>query len=108
MMGRLVTLILAMIVLAACPAMAKENVFGLDSTNSFNIYIGNGAGGVSAIKNVDIEGLREVSGVVFIVFREQGFNSQATEGLVRLDAVQVVLPSLRTLSIQRVVSGDIK
>jgi len=88
-------------------AQAKENVLGLDSSALFNVYVSNGTGGIARIENVDIAGFREIAGVVFLVVQEDGFNSKASEGLIRMDSVQAVLPALRAIRLQNV-QGAIK
>jgi|GEM_PF-4473739 len=107
MIAKKIILVILLMLALVSGAPAKENVLGLDGSELFNIYVSNGTGGIARIENVDIAGFREIAGVVFLVVQEDGFNSKSSEGLIRMDSVQAVLPALRAIRLQNV-GGTIK
>lgn len=107
MAAKRIGMVIMLVLGLASGVLAKDNVLGLDSSSLFNIYVSNGTGGIARIENVDIAGFREIAGIVFLVVQEDGFNSKSSEGLIRMDSVQAVLPALRAIRLQNV-RGSIK
>ena len=88
-------------VLPVCSA--KDVILGLDSRTYYDIYLGGTAdSGGSIIKSVQIVGVHQYEGLTFLAIRPDSFSISQSEGLVRLDDIQAILPTLKfsTSSVQ--------
>ncbi len=80
---------------------AGENVLGLSDTNqTYDLYLQGSDGGASVIKNVEIVDIKTIQNLVFLVINTDTFASKRSQGLIRFDYVQAILPSYRSAQFQ--------
>lgn len=80
------------------PVSAGENVLGLSDTNqTYDLYLQGSDGGASVIKNVEIVDIKTIQNLVFLVINTDTFASRRSQGLIRFDYVQAILPSYRSV-----------
>jgi len=90
-----------LLICAGTVVLADQNLFGLDTTNSYDIYMGSDEkSGLTVIRNVTILETREIQGEVFVLIQSDSFASRLNEGLVRFSAIQAILPSKRSFKIE--------
>ncbi|HOY10515.1 MAG TPA: hypothetical protein PLB05_10655 [Candidatus Omnitrophota bacterium] len=92
-LGSLVILLTLGGALTVCSA--KDAVLGLDSNTYYDIYIGGAVDGGTVIKSVQIVGIRQYEGLAFLVVRPDSFSISQSEGLVLLENVKAILPTLK-------------
>ena len=74
---------------------AKEIILGLDSNTYYDIYLGGTGDSNSLIKSVQIVEVRQYEGLTFLVVRPDSFSISQSEGLVLLENVKAILPTLK-------------
>ncbi|MCR4336187.1 MAG: hypothetical protein NUV91_00050 [Candidatus Omnitrophica bacterium] len=79
---------------------AEPNILGLNPDTNYDIYVSGVNGGTTVIQDVDIVGFRDVKGIAFLVVHTDSFEGKRSEGLVRLDYVQAVIPTHKRANIQ--------
>ncbi len=95
-----ILIVFLFLICAGAVVRADQNLFGLDTANSYDIYLGSDEkSGLTVIRDVTILETREIRGEVFILIQSDSFASRLNQGLVRFSAVQAVLPSKRAFKI---------
>ena len=79
--------------LSVSSGYAAETILGLKKNAYYDVYTG-GQDATSVIKNVQIVETREFNGRVYLVIRADSFG-RGSEGLVQMDYVRAILPSLK-------------
>ncbi|MFA5259769.1 MAG: hypothetical protein WC450_00915 [Candidatus Omnitrophota bacterium] len=81
---------------------AKEVVLGLDSNTYYDIYLGGTADSATILKSVQIVDVRQYEGLTFLVVRPDSLSISQSEGLVLLENISAILPTLKfsTSSVQ--------
>jgi len=74
-------------------AQCEESVLGLNAKTQYDIYIGGAEEGLSLIRAVMIEDLREIRGVAFLVIRTDTFDAKRSEGLIAFHHIRAIIPS---------------
>lgn len=71
---------------------AKLNEYGFEDHMRYDIYFYNGEYSTAVIKNVDIEGFREIAGRTFLVIKSHEFKLKQTEGFILFESITAILP----------------
>jgi len=89
----LAILVLLIVGMQSSLAMAEKDEYGFDNHTYYDIFIQSGDGNVSIIKNVEIEGFKEVLGRTFLIVRSSSsFKIKDEDGFILFDAIVAILP----------------
>ncbi|HPB68946.1 MAG TPA: hypothetical protein PLT76_09040 [Candidatus Omnitrophota bacterium] len=70
-------------------------VLGLASNTYYDIYLGGASDSGTVIKSVQIVDIRQYEGLIFLVVRPDSFSLGQSEGLILLENVKAILPTLK-------------
>jgi len=70
-------------------------VLVLASNTYYDIYLGGASDSGTVIKSVQIVDIRQYEGLIFLVVRPDSFSLGQSEGLILLENVKAILPTLK-------------
>jgi hypothetical protein len=74
-------------------ALAETNVFGLDGSQRYDIYVGLNDDNYWIVQDVVIVDFRVIKDITFVVIQGDTFNVKASEGLILLSSIRAIIPS---------------
>ena len=92
-----------------CPyGMADENVLGLQTNGSYDVYIGGSDQDLPAVRNVHIVALREIKGLTFLIIQTDSFAGKRSKGLILLNYAIAILPTFGITPVQGITKINVK